>query len=743
MLDRRWSSLFTGFTGDTRDMPPNRTAWGIEVGQFALKALRVELVDGEVTVTDFTVIPHQRVLADPAVADQTGMIRHTLAAFASANAERLAGVPVVMSLPGNAGFARFSSLPNVDAKMLPSMVEYEAKQQIPFPIDEVEWDSHVFAQDESGQCPIGIFAVTKERLQELLSLYSECGIEPDILTLSPVAVANALYYDLELSETSPVVACVDIGTTSSDAIVIDHGTCWFRTFPIGGSNFTESIVQTLEKQGVNYGKAERIKVDRMPTENVLRARTMAMRGVTGQLVDEIGRSREFYQDAHQGTEIHDAFGVGSTLKISGLRTKIAGDLRLNLKRFEEFSRIRLAGPDAPDFAAHSINLLTALGLGIQGLGLAKVQLNLSPISRVRQRIWKAKTPWFVAAASLFIASAGAMFTSVLMDQSALAKLKSEASSADDSLKRAKELVQKLEAAQASGGGNVEASNMTDLLTDRNVWAYLVNDTYSALAAAKPAAAEVGNDPQKILAIPAADRRLVQLEDFSGTPKLDANNNRQIELSVRITLTRLPTGDPDPTKFFNQTDGVLDWLRQNKDRADAPYTIVEESLTVPNWTKIVGATREVQSSGPSDSGSTSQSGSGFGGTTTSDPSKSSFGGGGMAGRKKLEAPPTSGPGSGATLSGAGGESGDSGSGTATDSGSGDAAPNKSRRRRTEVVGVDEKLPAVDLAKDAPIPMAPLLLSASDARYEGILRFTVTLKGAPAAPSPSADGSTDSQ
>lgn len=723
-------------------MPPNRTAWGIEVGQFALKALRVELVDGEVTVTDFAVVPHQRVLADPAVADQTGMIRHTLAAFVSANAERLVGVPVVMSLPGNAGFARFSSLPAVDAKMLPNMVEYEAKQQIPFPIDEVEWDSHVFAQDESGQCPIGIFAVTKERLQELLSLYSECGIEPDVLTLSPVAVANALQYDLDLDETSPVVACVDIGTSSSDAIVIDKGTFWFRTFPIGGSNFTEAIVQTLEKQGVNYGKAERIKVDRMPSENVLRARTMAMRGVTGQLVDEIGRSREFYQDAHQGTEIHDAFGVGSTLKISGLRTKIAGDLRLNLKRFEEFKRIRLAGPDAPDFAANSINLLTALGLGIQGLGLARVQLNLSPVSRVRQRVWKSKTPWFVAAASLFIASAGAMFTSVELDRWALADLEKEAASAETVIAQAKQLVTQLQEAQTTAG-DFAASNMTDLLADREVWAYLVNDTYAALAAAKPAAAEVGSDPKNILAIPAADRRLVQLEDFSGAPKIDANNNRQIEVSVRITLTRLPSGDPDPTKFFNQTDGVLDWLRQNKDRAAAPYTIVEESLTVPNWTKIVGGTREVQSSGSADSGSGSQSGSGFGGSPASDPTKSSFGGGGMAGRKKLEQPPAKGPGSGGSLSGAGGESGDSGSGSATDSGSGDAAPNKSRRRRTEVVGVDEKLPIVDLAKDAPIPAPPVLLSATDARYEGILRFTVTLKGAPAAPIAAADGSTDSQ
>ncbi len=726
-------------------MPPTRTAWGIEVGQFALKALRVELVDGDVTVTDFTVIPHQRVLSDPAVSDQTGMIRHTLAAFVSAHAERLAGTPVVMSLPGNAGFARFSSLPPVDAKMLSSMVEYEAKQQIPFPIDEVEWDSHVFAQDESGQCPIGVFAVTKERLQELLSLYAECGIEPDVLTLSPVAVANALHYDLDLEETSPIVACVDIGTTSSDAIVIDRGSFWFRTFPIGGSNFTESIVQTLEKQGVNYGKAERIKVDRMPSENVLRARTMAMRGVTGHLVDEIGRSREFYQDAHQGTDIHNAFGVGSTLKISGLRTKIAADLRLNLTRFEEFKRVKLAGPDAPDFAAHSINLLTALGLGIQGLGLAKVQLNLSPISRVRQRSWKSKTPWFVAAASLFVATGAAMFTSVVIDSTALAELKHEAESADEVSKQAKALVAGLGRAQESSG-DAATTNMTALLDDREVWAYLVSDTYAALAAARPSPDEVGSDPSKIVAIAAPKRRLVQLQDFSGTPRVDKDNNRQIEVSVRISLTHVPSGDSDPTKFFNQTGGILDWLRTNKDRADAPYTIVEESLVVPNWTKIVGGTREVPSTGGSSTSPGSDSpGTGFGGSNSSDNSKPTFGGGGMAGRKKITTPVVGGPNSGGTLSGAGGEAGDSAGGTSdpSDDGSSDTGAKRTKRVRTEVVAADEKLPEVDLAKDAPIPTAPSLLSPTDARFEGVLKFKVTLKGAPASAAPAEAGAAEPQ
>ena len=129
-----------------------------------------------------------------------GMIRVTLGAFVQAHAEQIATEPIIMSLPGNVGFARFATIPAVDAKTLRSMIEYEAKQQIPFPIEEVEWDSHVLPADDSGQLAIGIFAVTKERLHELLKLSAECGIEPDVLTLSSVAVYNALHFDLELEK---------------------------------------------------------------------------------------------------------------------------------------------------------------------------------------------------------------------------------------------------------------------------------------------------------------------------------------------------------------------------------------------------------------------------------------------------------------------------------------------------------------------------------------------------------------
>jgi type IV pilus assembly protein PilM len=721
-------------------MAATKAAWGIEVGQFAVKAMRI-VADGDtLTVTDFSVIQHQRVLTDPAVEDQAGMVRVSLATFVQQNAERLGTDPIVMSLPGSAGFARFTTLPGVDPKSIKSMVEYEAKQQIPFPMEDVEWDSHILPPDETGQCGIGIFAVTKDRLRELLSLYAECGIEPDVLTLSPISVYNALAHELALTPESPAVTCVDIGTASSDFIVLDRGRCWIRTFPVGGTHFTQSIADAFAKQGVNYGKAERIKLDRTPREEILRARTTAMRGVTAQLVDEIGRSRDFYQDGNHGVEIKSAFGVGSTLKISGLRTKIAGDLKLDVKRLESFSRLEVAGPDPAAFASHAINLLSAYGLALQGLGLARVEVNLAPIARVREKLWKAKTPWFAAAAALICLCAGSLFLRWTLDKGALGDLAERAADADAAISQGRNLVSQLEEVQRVAD-DFATANMISLLEDRSVWPHLVNDAYSALAAAKPAANELSGDPAKIRAIAAKDRNLVQLLGLSGKSKFDAaTNKRQIEVAVRVLLS-----NGDPTRHINSEEGVLGWLRRNKDRPDVPYTIDEETLAVPNWTKIVAGKREESTSSSGSSGSSDGSAA-DGAPVTSGGSSggASFGGGSFKGRKKLDGPAVPAPGQGGSLSGAGGESSDApvGGGDPTSgdqTGSGGA---KRKRVRTQVAGTDEKLPTLELAKDAPLPKFPVLIEERDAQYEGVLVFTVTLRS-PASAVSSADSAEQAQ
>ncbi|MFM7806662.1 MAG: type IV pilus assembly protein PilM, partial [Planctomycetota bacterium] len=374
-------------------MPKNNSAWGIEIGAFAIKAIRLEREGDEVLVKDFAYIPHAKPLTTPEI-DVTEVTRLTLQQFVTA--KNLEDSPVVVSVPGHVGLARFAKLPPVEPKKIPDIVKFEAVQQIPFPIEEVEWDYQTFASDDNPEVEVGIFAITKQKIAERLGLYAEFGIRPEIVTLGSMAVFNAMTYDLALGEQHKPAVFLDIGTQATDVVVAENGRCWIRSFAIGGTHFTEALAESFK---VNYTKADRLKAE-SASSKYARQMMQAMRPVFGDLLTDVQRSIGSYQKSHREHPVEQAWGVGSTFRIPGLRKFLGQQLNVDVQRVDEFKRIRVEGRDAADFAANSVNMVTAYGLALQGVGLARIAVNLSPVGNLREKLWQAKTKWFVAAASV-------------------------------------------------------------------------------------------------------------------------------------------------------------------------------------------------------------------------------------------------------------------------------------------------------------------------------------------------------
>src|SRR5262245_2737951 len=111
--------------------------WGIDIGQCGLKALRLETIEGVVTATAFDYIEHPKILSQPD-ADPDQLTREALETFLSRNT--IKGDTIAISVPGQSGLARFVKLPPVEEKKIADIVRFEAKQQIPFPLEEVVWD---------------------------------------------------------------------------------------------------------------------------------------------------------------------------------------------------------------------------------------------------------------------------------------------------------------------------------------------------------------------------------------------------------------------------------------------------------------------------------------------------------------------------------------------------------------------------------------------------------------------------
>ncbi len=559
-------------------MATPKAAWGIEIGAYAIKAIRLERSGDEVKVADFAVIPHKKVLTTPDL-DQDEMVRLGLGQFISQKS--LEGEHLVMSVPGHAAFARFAKLPPVEPKKVPDIVKFEAVQQIPFPIDEVEWDYQTFTSDETPEIEVGIFAITRERVQHRLGLYGELGLTPESMTLSPVSVFNALSFDkgLGVVKKEPVVF-IDIGTSATDVIVAEAGRCWIRTFPLGGTHFTEAIASAFK---LSYTKAEKLKLEASESKYAKQI-MQAMRPVFSDLLQDLQRSISYYQSLHRESQLGPMVGIGSTFKIPGLRKFLSQQLaadssnKFDIVRLDEYKKIGVTGREAASFAENAVNMATAYGLALQGVGLAPIDANLVPVKALRDSMWQSKIKWFAAAAAIVIVGAGLSFYRPIVDRASMKPVPPP--EVNNVVTRGNQLKSQFETLKANSDVGATATNMMDLLDARKIWPYLLNDSAVALASTNPQPELLGDKPELILGIDPKARRLVQLNDLHGEylPPGDGVNTRRIAVTLNVELSfHQPTQNPG--EFLNNT--VVAWLRDHAeptgDRAGVPYRIIASSI----------------------------------------------------------------------------------------------------------------------------------------------------------------------
>ena len=383
-------------------MPRKNESWGIEVGANALKAVRLVRHGSDVHMVDFDVMRFKQVLTTPDL-DANEQIQ--LALDALIQKHDLHRTTNVVSVPGHLAFARFAKLPPVEPKKVQQIVQYEAQQQIPFPIEQVEWDYQVFAEKDSPDVEVGIFAITKERVLEFLNNYNLVNMRVDALTLSPLAVYNAFHYDNAGTDEADNAAgrmYMDIGTVSTDLIIVEDEGIWIRTFKVGGNDFTEALVKQFK---ISFAKAEKLKRE-MGSSKYRKQMFQAMRPVFADLVQEVQRSIGAYQQRNLDAEIEQIVGVGSTFRLPGLQKFLKQQLGLEVIRPDRYHKIEAEGKREAEFAENAMNLSTAYGCAIQGLGLERVSANVLPRAILHNRLWSSKQPWIAAAAAAVVVAAG-------------------------------------------------------------------------------------------------------------------------------------------------------------------------------------------------------------------------------------------------------------------------------------------------------------------------------------------------
>jgi type IV pilus assembly protein PilM len=291
-------------------------------------------------------------------------------------------MPAAVGVSGQASFARFIKLPPVEEKKIPEIVRFEAIQQIPFPLDEVEWSYQLFRDEASPDVEVGIFAMRKELVNQHLAYFTQSGVNVQVVQMNPLAVYNALAYDQRVKGATMII---DLGAENADLIIAEGEGVWMRSIPIGGNHFTEALTRDFK---LRFERAEELKRTTATSPHGRRI-LQAMRPVFADLVSELQRSIGFYSSTHRDSRITRVIALGGTFKLPGLQKYLQQNLGLEVVKLDGLGTTPPA--DAKVAAALSENLLSsasAYGLALQALGEAKIGSSLLPAVIRKERMWR-------------------------------------------------------------------------------------------------------------------------------------------------------------------------------------------------------------------------------------------------------------------------------------------------------------------------------------------------------------------
>lgn len=373
------------------------SVWAIDIGNNSLKALRLRSEGGVVEVIGFDNIQHGKVLTGSGVKpeERDELIALSLRQFVKQN--DLGKDDIVVSVPSQNSFARFVKLPPVEPKRIPEIVKFEAAQQIPFDINDVQWDWQLMTETGSPETKVGIFAVKSEVVSSVLEHFARESVTVSYVQMAPMALYNYALYDysdLGKSDNQATVI-LDIGAENSDLVVCTQSTVWQRSVPMGGNAFTRAIADAFK---LNFEKAEKLKRT-APMSKYARQVFQAMKPVFTDLASEIQRSLGFYNSSNPNTKLSKVIALGGGTRMRGLLKYLRQTLQIPVEMPDSFKRLTISSAvSAAKFHESVCDFGIVYGLALQGLGLARIESNLLPRSIARSMVWAGKTRYFTAAA---------------------------------------------------------------------------------------------------------------------------------------------------------------------------------------------------------------------------------------------------------------------------------------------------------------------------------------------------------
>ncbi len=357
-------------------------------------------------------IERREFVGDPAGDDATaqcaGALKEVVAGLKANGAKStyiVSSFPVLM---------KFASLPALDGEQVDQIVEFEAQQQVPYPINEVVWGYQLMGDPDDIEVEVILAAVKSDELNEIDDLVNSSGLKSQGAEVAPVALYNALRFNY--SDIDGVALLVDIGARTTDMIFMEGNKLFIRTVKIGGADITRAISKEF---GANYVMADQKKVadgfvalggpyaDHEDPE--IAGISKVVRNSLTRLHSEIMRTINFYRSQQGGAAPSFVLLSGATSGLPFIREFFAEKLSLPVDYFNAFRNVTVSGSADQDLVSTSAHMLGEIvGSAIAQAGEVPLALELIPESVLKEKELDRRKPALMMAVAVLVVLLGSL-----------------------------------------------------------------------------------------------------------------------------------------------------------------------------------------------------------------------------------------------------------------------------------------------------------------------------------------------
>src|SRR5262245_17290184 len=388
--------------------------------------------------------------------------------------------------PGFHVFSKFVKLPPVDPAKVTQIIQYEAQQNVPFPLQEVVWDYQILGTTAGGELEVLLVAIKAEIVEGLFRVTDAAKLRLQVADVSPAALCNAFRYNY--GDIEGCTMLLDIGAKTSNLLFFEKGNVYSRGINIGANSITQDFAKEAK---LGWEEAERIKIQEgfvslggayeEPENPHQAAISKIARQVLTRLHIQVNQTIQFYRGQQGGSPPERLFLSGGATSMPYTAQFFSEKLNLPVEYFNPLRNLQI-DPELPreELAKVAHSLGEVVGLGLRNLAHCPVELNLMPKSSLQRREFAQKQPYLAAAAFclvLIVYAAWYFFNQVAEAKAkALEKLKPEVAKIQADAAKLKTA----DAALTHVRG--EAENYAEAMGDRLYWAKLVTVLRNSLMA---------------------------------------------------------------------------------------------------------------------------------------------------------------------------------------------------------------------------------------------------------------------